>query len=129
MTHARFSGRKSFAATITPTDPDTPNAHSMSILGTAVRFLCLLAAFPACALGRQADVGQPASRPLEVEKPQHIAVVGAGFSGLTASLELAKLGYQVTLFDKHAEPGGRARTFTSEGGFTFDYGPSWYWMP
>lgn len=55
----------------------------------------------------------------------HIAVVGAGFAGLTAACELRRLGYNVTLFDKHTQVGGRARTFTTDEGFTFDYGPSW----
>ncbi len=41
---------------------------------------------------------------------------------------MAKAGFDVTLLEKHAIPGGRARQFT-EAGFTFDMGPSWYWMP
>ncbi len=35
---------------------------------------------------------------------------------------------QVTLLEKNATPGGRARQL-NEAGFTFDMGPSWYWMP
>jgi monoamine oxidase len=65
---------------------------------------------------------------LAEERKQHVGVIGAGFSGLAAACELRKEGYDVTLFDKHAEVGGRARTFSADG-FTFDYGPSWYWMP
>jgi phytoene desaturase len=34
----------------------------------------------------------------------------------------------VTLLEKNTGPGGRARVFEAEG-FTFDMGPSWYWMP
>lgn len=60
-------------------------------------------------------------------KPKAI-VIGAGFSGLSSAAYLAKAGYQVTLLEKHDSPGGRARKF-SEAGFTFDMGPSWYWMP
>ena len=41
---------------------------------------------------------------------------------------MAKAGWNVTVLEKHPIPGGRARTF-SEAGFTFDMGPSWYWMP
>ncbi len=41
---------------------------------------------------------------------------------------LAKEGYDVTVFEKNSMPGGRARKFEAEG-FTFDMGPSWYWMP
>jgi len=32
------------------------------------------------------------------------------------------------VLEKNEMPGGRARKF-SEAGFTFDMGPSWYWMP
>ncbi len=35
---------------------------------------------------------------------------------------------QVTLLEKNATAGGRARQL-NEAGFTFDMGPSWYWMP
>lgn len=55
-------------------------------------------------------------------------VIGSGFSGLSAATELATKGYQVTILEKNSSPGGRARRF-SENGFTFDMGPSWYWMP
>ncbi len=55
-------------------------------------------------------------------------VIGSGFSGLSTACFLAKAGWQVKLIEKNATPGGRARQF-SESGFTFDMGPSWYWMP
>ena len=58
-----------------------------------------------------------------------IAVIGAGFSGLSAAAYLAKEGHEVHVFEKHDQPGGRARQFTTENGFVFDMGPSWYWMP
>jgi phytoene desaturase len=57
-----------------------------------------------------------------------IAVIGAGFAGLSAATCLAKEGYDVTLLEKNSSAGGRARKFESNG-FTFDMGPSWYWMP
>jgi phytoene desaturase len=41
---------------------------------------------------------------------------------------MAKAGWNVTVLEKHATPGGRARQLKEEG-FTFDMGPSWYWMP
>ncbi len=59
--------------------------------------------------------------------PQAI-VIGAGFAGLSAASSLAQAGWQVTLLEKNNGPGGRARVFEAEG-FTFDMGPSWYWMP
>jgi phytoene desaturase len=58
----------------------------------------------------------------------NIAVIGAGFAGLSAAALLAKDGHQVTLYEKNNGIGGRARLF-SEQGFVFDMGPSWYWMP
>jgi len=57
-----------------------------------------------------------------------IAVLGAGFSGLSAAIHLAKNGNKVEVFEKHSLPGGRARQYTEQG-FSFDMGPSWYWMP
>jgi phytoene desaturase len=59
---------------------------------------------------------------------QKVAVIGSGFAGLSAACYLAKAGYEVTVFEKNEMPGGRARQF-SEQGYTFDMGPSWYWMP
>ena len=41
---------------------------------------------------------------------------------------MAKAGWDVTVLEKHKIPGGRAR-FMKADGFTFDMGPSWYWMP
>jgi glutamate synthase (NADPH/NADH) small chain len=38
-----------------------------------------------------------------------VAVIGAGPAGLVAAGELAALGYAVTLYDEHPEPGGLAR--------------------
>lgn len=55
-------------------------------------------------------------------------VVGAGFSGLAAAASLAQKGYAVTLLEKNAVPGGRACVWRKDG-FTFDMGPSFYWMP
>jgi phytoene desaturase len=60
--------------------------------------------------------------------PQRVLVIGAGFAGLAAATSLADKGYDVTILEKNSSPGGRARLFR-EKGFTFDMGPSWYWMP
>ena len=58
-----------------------------------------------------------------------IAVIGSGFSGLSAAAYLTKAGNEVHVFEKHDQAGGRARQFTTEQGYVFDMGPSWYWMP
>ncbi len=57
-----------------------------------------------------------------------VIIIGSGFAGLSAASFMAKAGWKVTVLEKHSMPGGRARKFT-ENGFTFDMGPSWYWMP
>ena len=57
-----------------------------------------------------------------------IVIIGSGFSSLSASCYLANLGYDVSVYEKNATVGGRARQLIKEG-FTFDIGPSWYWMP
>lgn len=59
---------------------------------------------------------------------KHITIIGSGFAGLSAAAYMAKEGHQVTVIEKNEQAGGRARSFESAG-FTFDMGPSWYWMP
>lgn len=59
---------------------------------------------------------------------KNIAVIGSGFAGLSAASFLAKSDCNVTIFEKNETIGGRARKFSTDG-FTFDMGPSWYWMP
>ncbi|MEN9334049.1 MAG: hypothetical protein RLY35_1229 [Bacteroidota bacterium] len=65
---------------------------------------------------------------MEKDKTKHIVVIGSGFSGLSAACYLAKAGYQVTVLEKNEKAGGRGRSYSADG-FTFDMGPSWYWMP
>ena len=60
-------------------------------------------------------------------KPKAI-IIGAGIGGLATANLLAKAGYEVEVFEKNKNPGGRADTATIKG-FTFDQGPSWYLMP
>lgn len=59
---------------------------------------------------------------------KRIAIIGSGFSALSASCYLAKAGHDVTVYEKNNFIGGRARQLKKQG-FTFDMGPSWYWMP
>jgi len=57
-----------------------------------------------------------------------IIIIGSGFSSLSAACYLAKAGYEVSIYEKNDTLGGRARQFKTEG-FTFDMGPTFYWMP
>ncbi|WP_339900914.1 phytoene desaturase family protein [uncultured Cyclobacterium sp.] len=61
-------------------------------------------------------------------RPKEIVVIGSGFSGLSTATHLAAAGHRVTVLEKNEVLGGRARKFKAKG-FTFDMGPSWYWMP
>ncbi|MEO8068165.1 MAG: phytoene desaturase family protein [Flavobacteriales bacterium] len=55
-------------------------------------------------------------------------VIGSGFAGLAAAASLARMGFAVTVLEKNDSLGGRARVWCEQG-YTFDMGPSWYWMP
>lgn len=57
-----------------------------------------------------------------------VVVIGAGFAGMAAASVLARQGMRVTVIERNDGPGGRARRLQADG-FTFDRGPSWYWMP
>lgn len=57
-----------------------------------------------------------------------IKVIGSGFSSLAGACYLAKAGHKVTVYEKNTTIGGRARQLKKDG-FTFDIGPTWYWMP
>ncbi|OYX83050.1 MAG: phytoene dehydrogenase, partial [Flavobacteriales bacterium 32-34-25] len=57
-----------------------------------------------------------------------ITIIGSGFSALSAACYLAKSGHDVLVYEKNETIGGRARQLKKDG-FTFDMGPSWYWMP
>ncbi|GLB52237.1 phytoene dehydrogenase [Neptunitalea chrysea] len=59
---------------------------------------------------------------------QKVSIIGSGFSSLAAACYLAKANYEVTVYEKNICIGGRAQQLT-KGGFTFDMGPTWYWMP
>lgn len=55
-------------------------------------------------------------------------VVGAGLGGLSAAIRLATRGWEVTVYDKNPQPGGRMSTVTV-GDFTWDVGPTLIMMP
>ena len=57
-----------------------------------------------------------------------VIVIGAGIGGITASIHLAKHGYQVTVIEKNARPGGRCDRINRDG-HRFDTGPTLLVMP
>jgi phytoene desaturase len=59
---------------------------------------------------------------------KEIKILGSGFSSISAACYLANSGYDVTVYEKNSQIGGRARQFRKDG-FLFDMGPTWYWMP
>ncbi|MFC2114170.1 phytoene desaturase family protein [Bacteroidota bacterium] len=59
---------------------------------------------------------------------KEVVIIGAGFSGMASAAVLAQKGFKVKVLEKLDQAGGRARKFSAEG-FTYDMGPSWYWMP
>ncbi|MGQ2982551.1 phytoene desaturase family protein [Flavobacterium sp.] len=59
---------------------------------------------------------------------KNVKMIGSGFSSLAAACYLAQQGHDVTVYEKNATIGGRARQLERDS-FTFDIGPTWYWMP
>lgn len=59
---------------------------------------------------------------------KQVVIIGAGVGGLATACIFGQAGYDVTVLEKNAQPGGRAGSFEAEG-FRFDTGPSWYLMP
>ena len=59
---------------------------------------------------------------------KEVIVIGSGLAGMSCATYLAKENYKVKVVEKNASYGGRLQSF-SQNGFTFDAGPSWYWMP
>jgi phytoene desaturase len=57
-----------------------------------------------------------------------VVIIGSGIAGLSAASFMTKAGCHVTILEKNKLPGGRASQLKADG-FTFDMGPSWYWMP
>jgi formate dehydrogenase beta subunit len=45
----------------------------------------------------------------ERTKDKSVAIIGSGPSGLTAASDLARAGYKVVIYEKHAKPGGMLR--------------------
>jgi phytoene desaturase len=63
-----------------------------------------------------------------VENNKTCAVIGAGVSGIAASIRMRNKGYQVHVFEANSFPGGKLST-ESKNGYRFDMGPSVFTMP
>lgn len=71
----------------------------------------------------------PLSAPSLRSARPHIAVIGAGPGGLASAMLLAATGARVTVLEKDDVVGGRTRTLTSEQGYRFDLGPTFFLYP
>jgi len=60
-------------------------------------------------------------------KTKHIVIIGAGPGGLCAGMLLSKSGFNVSLFEKNSDVGGRNRPINLDG-FVFDTGPTFLLM-
>lgn len=56
------------------------------------------------------------------EKKEDVVIIGAGLSGLTTAILLARAGRSVSIFEQSSKVGGRARTENGDG-FYFNQGP------
>jgi phytoene desaturase len=65
---------------------------------------------------------------MPIQDQRSVLVIGAGAAGLASAIHLARLGYDVTIFEKNARPGGRCDRIEREG-YYFDTGPTLYVMP
>ena len=62
------------------------------------------------------------------ENNKSCAVIGAGVSGIAASIRMRNKGYKVTVYEANSFPGGKLSTETNKG-YRFDMGPSVFTMP
>jgi len=57
-----------------------------------------------------------------------VIIIGAGIAGLAAAVRLAKVGFEVTVFEASDGPGGKLRE-RQMGEYRFDLGPSLFTLP
>ncbi len=62
-------------------------------------------------------------RPMKAPKSPHIAIVGAGITGLTAAFRLHGQGCHVTVLERATQPGGSIRSI-ADSGYLIEAGPN-----
>ena len=63
-----------------------------------------------------------------MDKNKRVIIIGAGIAGISAAGILARKGYNVTLIEKNAYPGGRCGSYMKDG-HRFDIGATFLMMP
>jgi len=63
-----------------------------------------------------------------MDKGKSVIVIGSGIGGIASAAELAHKGYQVTIFEKNAFPGGRCGSYVKND-HRFDVGATFLMMP
>jgi phytoene desaturase len=63
-----------------------------------------------------------------MKKTNSAIVIGAGIGGIASAARLARAGFNVTVLEKNATPGGRAGQLLRDG-HRFDLGPTLFLMP
>ena len=69
-------------------------------------------------LARMTGIEKESFVPVEVTKPETIAIIGAGPGGVSAAITAAKKGYQVHLYDMQSGFGGAARSVIPQDKFS-----------
>lgn len=57
-----------------------------------------------------------------------VGIIGAGISGLAVAVRLARLGFEVHVYEQAAKAGGKLNEYRNAG-FRFDMGPSLFTLP
>lgn len=65
---------------------------------------------------------------MTVTEKKHVAVIGAGLGGMSAAIMLARSGFEVSIFEKNSQIGGKLNLLRTQG-FSFDLGPSILTLP
>ena len=60
--------------------------------------------------------------------PKKAIIIGSGVAGMAAATRLVVQGFEVTVYEKNSQPGGKLSAFEKDG-FHFDAGPSLFTQP